>query len=111
MSLTEHAEINPDDRPVLESAARHNLGEHTLGEFQMANMRMLIDAQKAGKIYLPLVNLGRSPFEVASALRDLGEGYLRVGRTLDGENLLRKAMEIESQASGMVTGTGRAIGG
>ncbi len=111
LSLTEHAEINTDDRPILEFAARFNLGEHTLGEFQMANMRLLLDAQSAGKIYLPLVNLGSSPFEVASALRDLGEGYLRAGRSTDGENLLRKAMEIESQASGMVGGTGRAVGG
>ena len=111
LRLTEHAEINTDDRPILEFAARYNLGEHTLGEFQMQNMRMLIDAQTAGTIYLPLINLGRSPSEVASALRDLGQGYLRAGRNQDGENLLRKAMEVESQAGAMMGSQGRAVGG
>jgi len=101
LPLTEHAELNTDDRPLLEYAARYNLGQNTLGEFQMQNMRMLLDAQAAGKIYLPLVNLGQSPIEVANALRDLGRGYIRSGRPNDGENLIRKAAEIEGQTGGI----------
>ena len=99
LPLTEHAALNTDDLPILEYAARYNLGENTLGQFQMQNMRMLLDAQNSDKIYLPLVNLGRSPQEVANALRDIGQSYQRSGRPSDGENFIRKAMELERQAS------------
>ncbi len=109
--LTEKAQLNTDDRPILEYAARYNLGEHTLGEFQMQNMRMLLDAQSAGKIYLPLVNLGASPAEVATALRELGQGYARAGRSGDAENLMRRAAEIEAQATGLPGSRVRPIGG
>jgi spermidine synthase len=111
LSLTEKADLNTDDRPILEYAARYNLGEHTLGEFQMQNMRMLLDAQASGKIYLPIVNLGTSAYEAAAALRDLGQSYLRAGRPSDGENLMRKAADIERQAGSLPTGSGHAVGG
>jgi len=99
ISLTDQADFNTDDRPILEYAARYNLGEHTLGEFQKQNMRMLIEAQTVGKIYLPIANLGSSSYDVASALRDIGRGYSRAGRKMDAENLLRRATEIENQGT------------
>lgn len=99
LALTSRTELNTDDRPILEYSARYLMGEHTLGEFQMQNMRMLIDAQNSGKIYLPLVNLGQSPIEVAEALRDLGRSYIRNGRPNDGENLMRRASELDRQTS------------
>ncbi|MDT8442155.1 MAG: fused MFS/spermidine synthase [Desulfuromonadales bacterium] len=100
-ALTEQAGLNTDDRPLLEYAARYNLGEHTLGEFQMQNMRMLIDAQTSQKVLLPVVNMGDTPTEIARALRDIGESYIRSGRPNDGRNLLRRADQVERQTGGL----------
>jgi spermidine synthase len=95
LELSQKAGLNTDDRPVLEFSARHNLGEHTMGEFQQANMTLLTSAQS--KVYLPMVNLGRNPQELSAALRDLGNGYAKIGRQKEAENFLLKAEEVEAQ--------------
>jgi len=89
------AGYNTDDNPVLEYSARYNLGEHTLGEFQMTNTKNLTEIE--GKIFLPVVNMGISGDDVAAALRDLGKGYNRAGRIREAENFMRKAVEFETK--------------
>jgi spermidine synthase len=91
------ARLNTDDRPILEFSARYNLGEKTLGEFQQQNMEALHDVK--GRVYLPLTNLGRTPIEVAAALRDIGKGFARIGRFSDAELLMRRAAEVSASRS------------
>ena len=89
------APFNTDDRPVLEHAARYNLGQNTLGEFQQANMQGLLAAR--GSNLLPLTNFGTTPQEFAAALHDLGDGYARVGMTAEAEHFHRRAVEIQRE--------------
>ncbi|MDO3378750.1 fused MFS/spermidine synthase [Geoalkalibacter halelectricus] len=87
--------FNSDDRPVLEHASRHNLGQNTLGEFQQANMQALLAAR--GHSWLPLTNLGTGPRQFAAALRDLGDGYARVGMSAEARNFYQRAAEVERE--------------
>lgn len=94
MNFSKQADrLNTDDHPVLEFSARYNLGEQTLGEFAKINARALMSARQ-GKIYLPLKNFGDNAKEVSSALRQIGEGYARVGRREDAATFMRRAAEI-----------------
>ncbi len=85
--------LNTDDRPILEFSARYNLGEKTLGEFAKTNSMMLMKARK-GTVYLPIENFGGSAIEVATSLREIGEGYARIGRKSDAATFMRRAAEV-----------------
>ncbi len=85
--------LNTDDRPILEFSARYNLGEKTLGEFAKTNSMMLMKARK-GKVYLPIENFGGNAIEVATSLREIGEGYARIGRESDAATFMRRAAEV-----------------
>lgn len=85
--------LNTDDRPILEFSARYNLGEKTLGEYANQNMKALMNA-RSGKVYLPIKNFGKSPEMVSDALKQIGQGYARIGRKVDAANFMRKAEEI-----------------
>ena len=85
--------LNSDDRPILEFSARYNLGEKTLGEYAKKNEKALMNARQ-GKVYLPVQNFGHNPEEVSIALRQIGEGYARIGRRMDAETFMRKAAEV-----------------
>ncbi len=86
-------ELNTDDRSFLEFSARHNLGQKTLGEFAQKNSVALMNA-RSGTTYLPIKNFGKTAKEASDALRQLGAGYARIGRSVDAENFIRKANEI-----------------
>lgn len=92
--LAKDAGINSDDHPVLEYSARYNIGGVTLGGFQKANLELIDDLNK--NIFLPLVNLGTSPFQVAHNLRDIGNGYASVGRASAAKSFLIKAESLEN---------------
>ncbi|MDH3997741.1 MAG: hypothetical protein OET90_02775, partial [Desulfuromonadales bacterium] len=85
--------LNTDDQPVLEFSARYNLGEKVLGEYAQQNMKALMTA-RSGKVFLPIVNFGSSKDQVASALRQIGHGYSRIGRKVDAATFMRKANEV-----------------
>ncbi len=71
--LADGARLNTDDRPVLEFSARYNLGENThRGNFSSRTCQALLKV--IDKVYLPIVNLGVAPDEIAMSLRDLGRG-------------------------------------
>jgi len=92
--LAKGAAVNTDDTPILEYAARYNLGEKTLGAFQQENMSILLNVR--GKVTLPLVNLGSNDAAIAAALRDLGAGYARAGRKAEAEYFDRTARQLEA---------------
>ncbi len=85
--------LNTDDMPILEFSARHNLGEKILGDYAQQNSSALMNARQR-KVYLPIKNFGQYPEEVAAALRQIGEGYERIGRKVDAANFMRKAAEV-----------------
>jgi len=109
ISLSAGSRLNTDDRPILEFSAKHNLGEHTMGEFQTENMRLLMSSQ--GKVFLPVTNLGDSPSETAASLRDLGKGYAKSGRRAEAELFMRRAAETELGSSGAGPDGGGRTGG
>lgn len=92
--LAGNARINSDDQPILEYSARYNLGAKTLGEFQKANTQLVY--QYHDKVFLPLLNLGATPLQVAQTLRDLGHGYAKIGKPEAARNFLRKAESLEN---------------
>lgn len=94
LSLAANAQINSDDRPILEYSARYNLGGKTLGEYQRANLQLI--HEQRDKIYLPIVNLGVTPVQVARTLRELGNGYAKIGRSDAAQNFLHKAQSMEN---------------
>lgn len=94
ISLASNAQINSDDRPILEYSARHNLGAKTLGEFQKANTLLIHEHHE--KVFLPVVNLGTSPLQVAQTLRDLGKGYAKIGKDEAAKNFFHKAESLEN---------------
>jgi len=98
IALCKGARLNTDDRPILEFSAKYNLGEHTMGEFQAENMRQLMGTQ--ARVFLPVINLGSSPAEIAAALRELGKGYAKSGRRNEAELFMRRASETELGSSG-----------
>lgn len=100
LQVSGRSRLNTDDRPVLEYSAKYNLGEHTMGEFQKQNMELLLSG--LDRIYLPLVNLGQSPAELALALRDLGRGYAKAGKMGEAELFMRRAAETEQRSPGRV---------
>jgi len=81
--------LNTDDQPHLEYSFRYNLGDKTLGQFARQNAAALLQARQ--KVWLPLDNLGRTPEEVAAALRELGEGFRNNGLEAEGRYFLEKA--------------------
>jgi spermidine synthase len=85
--------LNSDDRPILEYSAHYNIGEKTLGAYQMENMTALMESM--GTVPLPLRNLGADNREIAEALRELGNSYSRAGRTSESRHFFRKAAEME----------------
>ncbi len=85
--------LNTDDRPILEFSARYNLGEQTLGEYANQNLKALMNA-RSGKVYLPIRNFGKSPEKISDALKQIGQGYARIGRNVDAANFMRKAEEV-----------------
>ena len=85
--------LNTDDRPILEFSARYNLGENTLGEYAQMNMKALLNSRR-GRVYLPIQKFGNNPEEISTALRQIGEGYARIGRKVDAATFLRKADEV-----------------
>ena len=94
-ALAANARINSDDRPILEYSARYNLGAKTLGGLQQANMQLIHEYHE--KVFLPVVNLGSTPLQVAQTLRDLGNGYAKSGKKDAAENFLRKAESLENR--------------
>lgn len=94
IAMAANARINSDDQPILEYSARYNLGGKTLGEFQKANTQLIHEYHE--KVFLPVVNLGTTPIQVAQTLRDLGNGYARSGKRDAAENFLRKAQSLEN---------------
>lgn len=95
VSLAANARINSDDRPILEYSARYNIGAKTLGEFQQENTQLIHEYHE--KVFLPVVNLGTTPLEVAQTLRDIGHGYAKSGKKTAAENFLRKAENLENK--------------
>ncbi|WP_303720606.1 fused MFS/spermidine synthase [Malonomonas rubra] len=89
---------NTDDHSLLEYSARFNLGEKTLGEYQSNNMTALLEAQK--KVFIPLVNLGGSPPQVAEVFRELAKGYEKNGRRAEAVHFMRKAAQLHNPPSG-----------
>jgi spermidine synthase len=85
--------LNSDDRPILEYSAHYNIGEKTLGAYQMENMTALMESM--GTVPLPLRNLGTDNREIAAALRELGNSYSRAGRTSEARHFFRKAAEMD----------------
>jgi hypothetical protein len=85
--------LNSDDMPILEYSAHYNIGEKTLGAYQMENMTALMESM--GTVPLPLRNLGADNREIAEALRELGNSYSRAGRTSESRHFFRKAAEID----------------
>lgn len=94
VALAANARINSDDRPILEYSARYNLGAKTLGGLYQVNMQMINEYQE--KVFLPVVNLGNTSRVVAETLRDLGNGYAKIGKKDVAENFLRKAQSLEN---------------
>ena len=86
------AELNTDDRPILEYSAQHNLGKNTLGKFQRENMVAL--SRVSDKIFLPVKNLGTTRDAVANALRDIAGGYHKVGRGKESAHFMKLAEEM-----------------
>ena len=64
-----------------------------MGAFAEQNATALMSSMQ-GRIYLPVNNFGDSPQEVAVALRQIGQGYARIGRKNDAETFMQKAEEV-----------------
>lgn len=94
IKMAGNAQINSDDQPILEYSARYNLGAKTLGEFQAANMQLM--HKHKDKVFLPVVNLGATPLQVAQTLRDLSHGYAKIGKQDAAQNFLQKAESLEN---------------
>jgi spermidine synthase len=92
------AQENADDMPILEYSARHNLGGKIMGGFQMENMDALLNA--GDRIVLPLTNMGIDRQVISRSLRELGDGYVKAGRTAEAQQFMRKAEEVEAYNAG-----------
>ena len=93
-SLAGNAILNTDDLPTLEYSAHHNIGDNTLGAFQMDNMAA-INETIPSKTMLPVRNLGSQKQAVAKALRELGAGYAMVGSNAIAKHFMAKAASID----------------
>jgi spermidine synthase len=93
-SLAGNAILNTDDQPTLEYSAHHNVGDKTLGAFQMDNMAA-INETIPSKTMLPVRNLGSQKQAVAQALREIGAGYAMVGSYAIAKHFMVKAESID----------------
>jgi spermidine synthase len=93
-SLAGNAILNTDDLPVLEYSAHHNIGNKTLGVFQVENMAA-INATLPSKTMLPVRNLGSQKQVVGQALREIGAGYAMVGSNAIAKHFMAKAASID----------------
>ena len=93
-SLAGNAILNTDDLPTLEYSAHHNIGDKTLGVFQMENMAA-INATLPSKTMLPVHNLGSQKQVVVQALREIGAGYAMVGSNAIAKHFMAKAASID----------------
>jgi len=86
------AELNTDDNSILEFSARDLIASRNFGINQMKNLNALLSS--IDRAVIPLKNLGYTAADVAEALRELGDGYERDGKTDQARQFAAKAREI-----------------
>ena len=81
--------------PILEYSARDLLGDITLGNLQMENIKALTASNQ--QTVLPITNLGQGVPHIINSLRELSNDFSAVGRSAEAEKLRLKAEELESK--------------